>query len=283
MDKKAAGYFLGIMVILIGSVVLLGFTAKMFAAAPDTDGENCRLLIGLKKTESSVLGDSINAIKSNCQTNYVDIPGNQRVSHPDHLKKLFADKIERAWFIVHEGTVDAMWDTNTFGVFGTDDKQCVILYSITYEGRTRRDYIVSMKEFESFASTEVAVKQEGNTWTLMQYIQSYGAPAHLVLIPRDNTPEAYLEFLKPGEVYAIAIASETKNWWNNPWFRAGFSMVVPFKGIRGVWYEIALEVYENFEEPEPKELSGDKNIVFFGDFQTIRSMGCEEITPGELA
>lgn len=287
MDKKAAGYFLGIMVILIGTLVLLATTGKLFGSVPDTDGENCRLLIGLKDKESTILGDSINTIKTNCQTNYQSIPGNQRVSHPDHLQKLFADKIERAWFIVHEGTVDAMWDTNTFGVFGTDDKQCVILYALTYEGRTRRDYVVSLDEFQTFTATDVAVKQDGATWTLTQYVQSYGAPAHLFLIPKDNTQEARDEFLKSGNVYAIAIASETENWWNNPWFRMGITLFNPLaiSGSEGTpIYELVNYVYdENFAGPRPAELSGDTNIVFFGDFETIKSMGCEEITPGSLA
>lgn len=283
MDKKASGYFLGIMVILIGALVLLSFTGKIFSSTPDVDGENCRLLIGLKGTQSKILGDSINLIKKNCQTNYQSIPGSQRISNPDHLKKLFADKIERAWFIVHEGTVKAMWDPSVFGRFGTEDKQCVILYALTYEGKTRRDYVVSLKDFETFAATETAVKQDDNTWTLTQYIQSYGAPAHLVLIPKNVSQEARDEFLKSGNVYAIAVASKTKNWWNNRLFRVAFTLLNPLAipGSKGtIGRELLDYVYEkNFAGPEPTELSGDSNIVFFGDFDTIKSMGCEEITP----
>jgi len=286
VDKKASGYILGIMVILISAVVLLSTTGKLFASTPDTSGENCRLLIGLKGSESDLLGDSIHLIRKNCQTIYADVPGSQRVSNPEHLEKLFADKIERAWYIVHEGTVNDMWNTDLFGKFGTEDKQCVILYALTYKGKTRRDYVVSLDDFQIFAATKVAVKQDSSTWTLMQYIQSYGAPAHLLLIPKNTSQEARDEFLKSGNVYAIAIASKTKNWIANPNFRVGVYLLMapssPEIAAIGLTAEGLNAIYKNIKSPDPSELNGDKDIVFFGDFDTIKSMGCEEITPETL-
>ena len=288
--------------------MLLG---NVFASAPDVTGQNCRTLIGLKKAESNVLGDSINAIRTNCQTIYTEIPGDHRVAHPEHLQKLFADEIERAWFIVHEGTVSDMWAETTFGAFGTTkEMNCFIIESITYEGKRRRDYVVDMEEFRLFLDENEAFVEEGVPWTTTQYIQSYGGTAHLALVPKNASLESINNFLKPGEVYAIAIASATESWWpgifnavETATYVAGGAAVAFFAfpavatagavgatatavagASGGLIVEGAVENVNYYlsPPPAPTSLGSDENIIFFGDFEAVRELGCEEITPGEV-
>lgn len=252
----------GIIMILLSFLVLVVVGVNMFGALPNNDdGEACYVLMGAKKVESTFLGDSINVIQKNCPTIQTTLPGDKKATHQDQVMKAFADKIERAWFIVHEGSITAMWDTNMLGAFGTltgDCQKCIITYAINYDGKMTEPYVISKGDFTNFLTTQPAFETDGIQWTYLDYIQSFGPdPSHLYLVSKKENPEDEEEllgqnkqFLIPGKRYAIAIAEGTQ----------------------------ACNYFACSLAGPDEVCSSSETIMFFGDYDTIENMGCETIT-----
>lgn len=249
LHNKKAINLVGMIIMLLGFFVLLAFFSRiLFAAVPESDsnGLACHTLIGMKRVSTVASGGSINAVTQRCYTINAEIPGDNKISNSFQIEKLFADEIENAWWMIHEGSEPAMWDQDSWR-FLDAPKACVILKTIIYQKEDRLDYVIDKNEFFRFLNEETSVIEEGgNTWTYIEYIQSYGRnPAIFQIVSKTHESGTNWDLLVPGNEYAIAVESGGGRF-------------------------------------DPTD-SGDTNTVYFGLKEDVMAKDCIESVPDELS
>ncbi len=314
-NKKAGTY--GVIITIAILLLSTGVIASMVQKVPKTsekltEGLACRTFLGIKKFGQDMTGGTLNPVVKNCQTINVSIPGDHKPTNKFQMENLFAQKIKKAWHIVHEGTVEDLWGDKFFGSIVGNDFKCVILYAIDYEDKKASlGLTANMSEFQDFLMTAPAFTDETKEWTYLDYIQSYGAPSHIFLVPKqiyDVKSNKTLvndtrHFLSPGQTYGIALAGISRGAISTSKFNrviggtilgqvaalAGLTVltvasggvalaVVAAGGVLGGLAGNALG--ESSEDPSVNTVNADENtFMLFGDLTSLKNAGCVTITP----
>jgi len=268
---------------IVAFLVLLSVYNTLFAATTNTIDQEmrCRQLIGAKKLSKDSTNGAINLFTEQCVTIKKTIPDNHKVSNSEQIKKLFADEIKKSWWMVHEGSLDAMWDDDTWRILDAPEK-CIILKSILYQGDGKL-YSINKSDFKQFLLSKIAKEDDlGNQWTYYQYVQNYGSnPASLILVP-DSTTVKNLKDYPSFAVYSYVFNFETGGVIssivdNAATIVSGDEIFVENYLLPGARYAIAVKSGGG----RLTLAEGNKNTLYFGLERDIENMGCVYSVPDE--
>ena len=303
--KKAKVVPVPLILSLIAIAIIFPMTIQAFNSTDKlTEGQACRLMLGLKKTTEDATGNNFNIVSQKCHTIFKDnFVSDKQITNKYQIEKQFSDKIKNTWHIVHEGTIKDLWAEGKLGSLIGDEAHCVIMYDLNYKPKRGQGFTINISEFNNYLQTAVAVKEDDHAWTYLDYIQSYGSPSHIVLVPKttydgDGKPkldeESIKNFIEPGNSYGIAVATLEKGDILDTeqatativgiaaavlTFASGGTFLVVVAGALAADAGIHA-TYKVTESSSANKIQSDENaFVLFGDLHSLKQAGCTEVLP----
>lgn len=207
--------FLPQLVLVILAFVLIAMVLGRFMTdVNDVAAEElCRDSIAMRAASVLQVGDNveISLTPNLCKTIDVKVEGDR-----EEIKKQFADKMARCWWMFNEGRYDDVLDANEVSKWlGWEDyeNKCFICYSMMVNEEEIEGGSISQIEMNDYILENQYYKING---TYVDYIQSYGGPGAYMIIG-DILPE---------QAYAITFLAKSTD--DNSWSAADWAAL-------GVW------------------------------------------------
>ncbi|MCA9477889.1 MAG: hypothetical protein KC535_01960 [Nanoarchaeota archaeon] len=204
-----------ILVVLIALFAIVGTTQKLFAAGDKVlEGKDCQATLGLQDfTDKTFVID----FENNCRTITTDIPETKiRTKNNDDLSREISRKIVRTWDIVHQGTIDDLWNKADWLNF-LGGQSCFIVYSLNVN-YVPEDPFTYAQLYQYMRENNYKVI-EGVEKSYLSYIQTEGGHGAVIFPEAWDTPEKFktgdgLEnnAIKEGTSYAISVVSPYEGW-----------------------------------------------------------------------
>lgn len=219
LNKKAvaAGFLVTIIITVAAFALIAGTLARFMSTFDDTITEdNCRTSIALRavtvvqinKGQDSdwhdLVSGQLKAVPPVCKTIDKKINGNREL-----IKKQFADKMARCWWMFGEGRYDEILHGSDvealpimFG-FEHSENECFNCYSMIMdmdeEELSDEGGPIDVREMERFLYNQKYPKLKDTTY--LDYIQSFGGPGKVVF----TVPS-----FEAGQAYAISMVPKNK-------------------------------------------------------------------------
>ncbi len=203
----------GIIVIIASFFLILSLTGTLSKVSKDTsEGTLCYTTLGVQTVSSTITFDMA-TIQNACRT----IPHTLKVGKGDEerVMRYLADKMARTWWMVHEGTIDDVWDK--FGFF--TDSSCKIIYVIAIKERsnffrTNNALNISAQVFQDYLNNTVYLPKQLTNETYVQYLEEHNN-LRLWVLPKYGND---IQTIQSGETYAIFLINHVHKAgkWNKP-------------------------------------------------------------------